>query len=188
MKSTQDRQWHVHDTALLWLMDSGLFGVRTDQKSVVLSKSMMIYMPAYMPHYEKLMGTLVDGWLVTIPIQYTSLLPTDFSVLEGTDLLVALCKRIVSWEKIEKHSADEARLAQVFLDELKNAREAAHLCIPFPKRASLRLIAKKIMSHPEDMNEVGHWAKTAGMSKRSFSRIFSEETGLCFVLWRQRVK
>jgi AraC-like DNA-binding protein len=32
------------------------------------------------------------------------------------------------------------------------------------------------------------WARSSGMSLRSFTRHFSEETGLAFTEWRQKVK
>lgn len=187
-RSIKDKDWHCHDTGLLWLMDSGLLGVRTDQQSVVIAKNTVIYMPPNMIHREKLMGSEVTGWFITIPVKHTGSLPKNFCVLETTALLIALFKRIASWDERKERTPAQERLTLALLDELQTAREADHLCIPFPKRASLRLIAKKIMSNPADMNEVGYWARIAGMSKRSFTRIFSEETGLNFVLWRQRVK
>jgi len=187
-KFDQDTPWHVHDTAVVSCLESGLMGVRTDHKTIVLSPGMMCYMPADISHLEKGMGTDIAGWYLTIPREQTHTLPKNSHVMELSDLLFALSKRIVSWGEAKIRTPSQERLVKAFLDELENSRKTHHLSIPFPERASLRLIAKKIMNRPEDMNTVSYWAKKAGMSKRSFTRRFSEEAGISFVLWRQRVK
>jgi AraC-like DNA-binding protein len=187
-KLTDDSAWHCHDTAILGFLESGLLGIRTKQESVVLAAGTISFIPPRTPHFEKAFGTAVSGWYVTIPENQCKSLPGHACTLELSDLLVALCKRIASWGDGKGRTNAQNRLTDTLLDEIRHARIAKGLSIPFPKKASLRAIAKRIMVKPQDMHRIGHWAKAAGMSRRSFTRHFSKETGLPFSHWRKRVK
>lgn len=187
-RSFTDTGWHCHNVGVLGFLETGLVAIKTEQESMVISAGMMIFIPANTPHLEQGMGTEMEGWFVCLPQNKIEFMPQKPCVLEASELFMNLCKRIISWGTTTVKTAAHDRLILTFLDELENSNEAKYLSIPLPATPGLLLVAKRIMSEPEDMNQINHWSKIAGMSRRSFTRYFSEETGLSFALWRQRVK
>jgi AraC-like DNA-binding protein len=179
---------HYHKMGVLGCIESGLMGIKSDRQSVVLAGSMMVFVPANTPHFEQGMGTDIFGWYLSLPEDRIKFMPSKICILEMSDLLSMLCKRIVSWGFIKNNSPAQRRLVLTFLDELESAKEARYINIPLPRHTGLYLVATKIIADSYDRSNIDYWAKTAGMSRRSFTRRFSEETGLSFVLWRQRTK
>lgn len=182
--------WHHHDMAVLGCMEAGIIGLRTDKESMVLSSGMMVFIPPFVAHNEVGMGTEVTGWYLCLPRDRISLMPKEISVLKMSDLLLHLCKKIVSWGPIKRSEKSPAqkRLVLTFLDELAEAATPDHLSIPLPATAALCLVASQILANPGDMETIDHWAQVAAMSRRSFTKYFHEETGVSFVRWRQLVK
>jgi AraC-like DNA-binding protein len=111
-------------------------------------------------------------------------------VIESSNLLIALCERIVSWgvARKDRDSGDRSRLVATFYDELEMARVADELPLPYPSTKRLRVAADKIIAGPNDRGSVATWAKFCGMSLRSFSALFAAETGMPFATWRQFIR
>lgn len=188
--SFKDTGWHHHDMAVLGCMEAGIIGLRTDKESMVLSSGMMVFVPAFVSHLEVGMGTDVTGWYLCLPKNRISFMPNEVCALRMSDLLLLLCKKIVSLGPI-KHSEKtpaQKRFVLTFLDELADAEKPEHLSIPLPRTAALCLVASQILSNPGDMETIDHWARVAAMSRRSFTKYFHEETGISFARWRQLVK
>lgn len=187
-KSFTNSGWHSHNMAVIGSIDSGLMGMRTQSESMVFSYGMIAFIPANLPHNEEGLGTEVIGWYLCLPKNRIGFMPNRICILESSELLLALCKRIVSWGEIKEKSETQKRLVTTFLDELHASKEIEHLRVPLPQHSGLHIVAKRIINDPNDMNTIDYWAKVAAMSRRSFTRYFYEETGLTFILWRQRVK
>lgn len=187
-KSFTESGWHRHNMAVLGALECGLMGLRTEKESMVVSSGTIVYMPVGLHHVEHGIGTDVRGWYLTLPADRIDFMPNKLCILEASELLLEMCKRIVSWGEIQEKTPTQKRLVTSFLDELQNTPEAEHLSIPFPAHSGLHIVAKRIINEPEDMNSIDYWAKAAGLSRRSFTRHFYEQTGLSFVLWRQRAK
>lgn len=186
----KDLGWHYHNMAIVGVVEAGIIGMRTEHGSFAISSRMLTYFPVNCPHYEEGMGSEVTGWYLCLPEDRTRLLPKHPCILEMSDLLLQLCKRIVSWGplKREEKTPEQKRLVLTFLDEIATAKPQHHLSIPYPQSSALCLVAKLILEKPEDMQTIDHWAQVAAMSRRSFTEHFRRETGLSFGDWRTRVK
>lgn len=189
-RSFKDLGWHYHNMAIVGVVEAGIIGMRTEHGSFAVSSRMLTYLPVDCPHFEEGMGSEVTGWYLCLPEDRTRLLPKEPCILEMSDLLLLLCKRIVSWGplKREEKSAEQKRLVLTFLDELIAAKTSHYLSIPYPQTSSLCLVAKLILEDPADMKTIDHWAQVAAMSRRSFTEYFRKETGLSFGDWRTKVK
>lgn len=187
-KSFTDSGWHQHNMGVLGSLESGIMGLRTEKESMVVSSGMIVYLPANTKHNEHGMGTEVTGWYICLPQERIEFMPKTICVLEQSDLLLALCNRVISWGEIKEKTQTQKRLVTTFLDELQTVEEAKYLSLPFPEHSGLHIVTKRLINEPEDMNSIDYWAKAAGLSRRSFTRHFYEQTGLSFVLWRQRAK
>jgi len=55
----------------------------------------------------------------------------------------------------------------------------------WPGDSRLRRIAEALLATPGDPRPAAEWARWAGLSSRSLSRLFGAETGMSFAQWRQ---
>ncbi|WP_426310585.1 helix-turn-helix domain-containing protein [Cellulosimicrobium sp. E-16] len=60
--------------------------------------------------------------------------------------------------------------------------------LPLPADPALRAVARAVIARPDDRRTLDEWAEGAGMSARTASRRFREETGTTFAQWRTTVR
>jgi AraC-like DNA-binding protein len=60
------------------------------------------------------------------------------------------------------------------------------LSLPLPSRAELANRCRAFLKAPMAHDAIEHWCEALGMSRRNFTRVFKQETGLSFVAWRQQ--
>jgi AraC-like DNA-binding protein len=75
----------------------------------------------------------------------------------------------------------------VLLDEM-HAASRAPLQLPLPQDARLLNIARALLNDPASLRSQRDWAVWAGLSPRTLSRRFLQETGISFALWRQQAR
>lgn len=76
-------------------------------------------------------------------------------------------------------------MLQVFMDEL---RYSSHLQdrLLLPKGKRMNMMARDILANPSNRKSINDWAAKTGISSRTISRHFSDETNMTFAQWRQR--
>lgn len=99
------------------------------------------------------------------------------------ELIVAACQVPLDYAA---NSRDE-RLMLLLLDELQ-ATSALPLHLPLPSHPGIRKVCQLLMKDPSDCQTTEQWARSAGMTPRTFQRTFGRETGLTFGQWRQQVR
>ncbi|MBV9784885.1 MAG: helix-turn-helix transcriptional regulator [Acidisphaera sp.] len=60
------------------------------------------------------------------------------------------------------------------------------LSLPLPIRPELAERCRAFLRQPHAHDAIEKWCTALGMSRRSFTRLFRQETGLSFVAWRQQ--
>ena len=55
-----------------------------------------------------------------------------------------------------------------------------------PSQRKLAELCREFMARPSAHLNIDHWADAAGLSRRSFTRMFRRETGLSLSTWRQQ--
>jgi len=187
-KSSFD-DWYTFETGILRYTSTGSLGFLTENELMQLVPGQMIYFPPLALRAAKCTSDNDSiGWRIFIPVEHTKKLPNSPCIFGVTELMAKLCERIVSWGPITQLSAAQERLVATFFDELYAARSVEHFHIPLPASLGLSLVAKKIIDAPQDRKQVKDWAKMSGMSLRSFTSQFAEETGMLFSAWRQRIR
>jgi AraC-like DNA-binding protein len=79
------------------------------------------------------------------------------------------------------------RICELIVDEIASL-PAEDLGLPLPRDARLERIARSLLDHPADSRTVDEWARWAGITARTLSRRFPQETGLTFTEWRHRAR
>lgn len=60
------------------------------------------------------------------------------------------------------------------------------LSLPYPAHSALATRCHKFAQQPNAHETIDEWSSALGMSRRAFTRLFKQETGLSFVAWRQQ--
>ncbi len=184
----QKISFSVHEAGLFVYLDSGRFGVRSEKYSSVFHSKSALYVPPRTPYIVHNLGAGPTGWFVSLPEFLCKALPENIVGLDALDLLIALGRKIASWGRIEAHRGSQQAYVTAFLQELNETKTSLPTALRLPQSAQLLSIAEKLVACPGDMNNITYWAKQAGMSRRSFTRAYSIETGLPFSTWRRRLK
>ncbi|MDW7602170.1 AraC family transcriptional regulator, partial [Stenotrophomonas maltophilia] len=99
----------------------------------------------------------------------------------------ALAERICEWPLGYDTTPERQHIIEVLLDEIRTApRQRMHLPMPHDRR--LLKIASQLLADPSDERSLAEWAHWAGLSPRSLTRHFRDETTLSFAQWRQQAR
>jgi AraC-like DNA-binding protein len=60
------------------------------------------------------------------------------------------------------------------------------LSLPFPRHQDLEELCQAFLRCPHAHDAIDDWCSALGMSRRSFTRLFRQQTGISFVAWRQQ--
>lgn len=178
--------WHTHGRAQLICVESGLLTTRTRHGTWSLAPGSAGWMPAAEPHTVAIDGPL-RGWGMVLAPALCRDLPADPCVIGISPLLQAVALRVCDWPIADAASAPQQHLIEVLLDEIRAApRQRMHL--PMPRDRRLLKIASQLLAEPADDRSLAQWAAWAGLSTRSLTRHFREETTLSFAHWRQQAR
>ncbi|MEA9481866.1 helix-turn-helix transcriptional regulator [Xanthomonas campestris] len=182
--------WHAHMRGQLMYVEQGVLTVHTEHGTSSLPPGCAGWMPPGQQHTVELAGPL-RGWGVVVRPDACSGLPARSGVIRLSGLAREVIMRAASWPLSEMlgEPVDPARqrLAAVLLDELCQA-PIEHLHLPMPADRRLLRIARQLLDTPADPRPLEAWATWGGLSPRSLSRHFRDETGLSFAQWRQQAR
>jgi len=178
--------WHSHVRAQLICVESGLLTTRTRHGAWSLAPGSAGWMPAGEPHTVCIDGPL-RGWGVVLAPSACRDLPQDPCVIAISSLLQAVAQRVCEWPLSGPSDDRHRHVLEVLLDEIRAApRQRMHL--PMPRDRRLLRIASQLLADPANARSLAEWARRAGLSTRSLSRHFREETTLSFAQWRQQAR
>jgi AraC-like DNA-binding protein len=110
--------------------------------------------------------------------------PNAPTVLRLTSLMHEILDRMRQWPQNKPLTDQERRLLEVFIDEVQAARpEPLRLIMPVHRQLSI--MASRIADDPADRTSIEEWGHRLGMSGRTITRKFREETGSSVSEWRQ---
>lgn len=79
----------------------------------------------------------------------------------------------------------EAKIMALIMEEVRLA-PMRPLCVPMPRHPVLAECCRKYLKEPSLQESIDGWSNDLGTSRRTFTRLFRQETGLSFGEWRRR--
>jgi AraC-like DNA-binding protein len=180
--SALEAKWHEHAAGQFILVEAGISNLRTELGSWIIPTRRVGWVPPRLRHASRSSGR-GRGWVLRAPVTLSRKLPGHVCVLRASALLVAALERIARGQP-SAQSALRRLLWRIVELELREATPEA-LLVPMPSDSRLRATAEVLLAHPNIGADVGRAAARSGMSTRSFTRRFREETGLSFASWRR---
>lgn len=179
-------QAHHHLEGQLFFLISGLVIINVGESSWVMPPGAIGWVPPNCVHSAHSYGPTA-GYSSYFSPQLCRHLPEQPAVMKSSDLIPPLIARIAELDPTQPRTPPQQRLIDVLLDELQVAPNEP-LRLPFPADRRLAAIAHALMDQVADNRDLPAWARWAGISARSISRKFVEETGMTFAQWRQMAR
>lgn len=173
---------HSHEYCQLICADSGLVRITTAFGSWTVPPQRAVWVPAKIEH-EVLAVGLAEMRTVCIFPEAVPWLSPKCMVVEVSSLLRALINELNHIKLGYPAAGRRARLVDVFLDQL-DFKPLATLHLPLPTDKRIQGIVDALLADPSDRRTLSEWAKVAGGSSRTLSRLFQKETGMSFRDWR----
>ncbi|MFM2477520.1 AraC family transcriptional regulator [Celerinatantimonas sp. MCCC 1A17872] len=179
--------WHFHPWGQFSYAATGVLTVLTRSARYVAPPQYAIWVPARVPHQvlslgpAKMRSLYIDEkaldrfrWLEPQVLEVTNLL---------RELIMQFCRQRADWPL----HGPEHRIAQVLIDQL-NELKAARMQLPLPEDRRLQALCERVQNNPSDQSTMEQLASQVGISARSVSRLFHQQTGMSFRQWRQRLR
>jgi AraC-like DNA-binding protein len=127
-----------------------------------------------------------SGWLVFIAESVCGTFPAQPCTVIVSGLLREAILRAAAWRDGILNE-EQTHIATVICDEIR-CLPRARPGLPLPTDQRLLRITREIADNPADNRRLEDWAHWGGISTRTLSRRFIDETGFSFTEWRQRVR
>lgn len=177
---------HSHARAQLVYAVSGVLTVETGNGSWLVPPQQAVWVPADIAHEVRAPNPVAMRNLYLHPDVVRDL-PDECCVIAVSGLLRELILRAVEITGEFPPRPVESRICLMILDELRVAKpEPLHLPLPHDRR--VKAVTEALTADPGDRRPLAGWARVAGASERTLARLFVQETGLTFAVWRRRLR
>ncbi len=175
---------HKHARSQLVYADRGVMTVGTEQGRWVVPPGRGVWIPGGVVH-ELRMIAQVETITIWIDPAMVKDLPRSCQVLEISALVRSLLHEAVEIAPEYDTDGRDGHLMALLLHELRNLA-LLPLCLPFPKDVRLAERCQHFLKGPKSSETIDQWCSDLGMSRRAFTRLFRNETGMSFSIWRQQ--
>lgn len=173
---------HQHQQGQIYLLNAGMIRLKAAHLHFAITPHRVGWLPPMCEHEAVAWGK-VSGWSLYLPASLCSRLPRDVCVLETNTLIEALIERVGTYPETLKFSDRQNKIVDVLLDELCLAKSDS-LILPLPQDPRLLKITQALLADLASIYSQVEWAAFAGLSVRTLSRHFLDETGMSFSRWK----
>ncbi|MEO7240759.1 MAG: helix-turn-helix transcriptional regulator [Sphingomicrobium sp.] len=177
---------HSHSRAQLLYASSGVMSVIIESASFVIPPQRALWIPAGTAHEVGSRGHLSLRTLY-FDRSVHDLGEGSCRVIEVSDFLKALILEVAHFGSDYDFAGREGRIIGLLLEEIEAMPNAPYHA-PMPRDARLLRVCRAILDDPSDQRDLDDWASVAGMGRRTFTRLFKQETGMGLATWRQQVR
>jgi AraC-like DNA-binding protein len=168
----------------------GMLTVHTDAGLWVVPAHQAVWIPAGTRHSVEIAGGVAMRALYlsdALGRAVHARLPAACRVVEISPLLREVLRRAMRLQTLDRHTAEERHLLDVLLDEI-TILPLVPLDLPMPRDARAVRAAALIRAEPAARHGLAEVARASAASARTLERLFRDETGLPFGVWKQRAR
>jgi AraC-like DNA-binding protein len=177
---------HAHKRHQLLYAATGVVKVITPEGSWVVPPRRALWIPAGVMHEVEMDGAVsTRSAYVRREAAIAGRLWTHCQVIAVSPLLHELLQAAVDLPAEYALDSRDGRIMALLLDEIA-AMPPLALNTPLPADPRLHRLCRSLLDTPALDVDIDAMAHKAGMSRRSFTRLFREQTGMSFAAWRQQ--
>jgi len=177
---------HSHNRTQVLYARSGVMSVVTEHSTFAVPPQRALWMAAGIAHEVSCRS---DVSLRTLYIDPAAVDPVENGcrLIEVSDFLQALIIEVVNFEISQNVSERERLIVRLLLNELWNMPSAPYQ-VRMPTDERLSRACQVITENPANNASLDELAEVACISRRTFTRLFRQETGMSFAVWRQQMR
>lgn len=177
---------HRHARGQFAYAARGAISVHTQQGNWLVPPQRACWVPAELVHGMRMHGAVtMHNVFIDAGAIAGMRLPSHCQVLDASPLLRQLLAEAVHADALYVEDSRAGRLMALLLDEIA-AMAPLPLSAPLPRDARLARLCTQLLQQPSLDIGLDAVAAQAGMSRRTFTRHFRDQTGLGFAQWRQQ--
>src|SRR5918993_84685 len=170
---------HSHKRGQLIYAIRGVLVCTTHEATFVVPPQRALWVPAGVVHEARTRGHVSLRTLYLDESSIATGLPPGCMTIEVSSLLRELIVEATRIPIEYEYDSRDGRVMSLIVDEIRSA-PTTPLHVPMPRHAQLVRICHAILKDPAQNDLLDGWAIAAGMSRRTFTRIFRQETGVTF--------
>jgi len=177
---------HSHQRAQLLYARSGVMSVVTSESTYAVPPQRALLMAAGIKHEVSCRS---DVSLRTLYIDPSAIDKAEdhCRLIEVSDLLQALIIEIVNFNISLPPDNRQQLIVQLLLKEVWDMPHAPYH-VRMPRDERLSKACQAVTNNPADDATLDEMARKAFMSRRTFTRLFKQDTGMSYAVWRQQMR
>jgi AraC-like DNA-binding protein/quercetin dioxygenase-like cupin family protein len=177
---------HRHKRGQCLYAITGVLTVTTIEGTWVVPTRRALWIPPGMEHTVHMGGPTTTCSAYLLPETAANAgLPEHCTVISVSPLLHTLLSEAVDLPAEYALGSRDDRLMRLLVDEIARM-PTLPLNTPLPQDQRLVRLCQALIQSPSLEIDIDTMAHKAGMSRRSFTRLFREQTGMSFSSWRQQ--
>ncbi len=177
---------HSHPRAQLLYATAGLMVATTEDGTWAVPAGHALLIPPGVAHDVAMHGAVAmrTAYLATTALAAPA---SVCRVLRVSALLNAALVALADEPVLYDAAGRGGHLAALILDEIARAPDTP-FTLPLPRDTRLRRLCRELIDNPGLTHDIDAWADQIGVSRRTLTRRFRDETALSFGAWRRRVR
>jgi AraC-like DNA-binding protein len=177
---------HRHKRGQCLYAVTGVLTVTTSEGSWVVPPYRALWIPAGVTHAVQMGGLTSTRSAYVLPdVAHKAGLPSRCTVISVSPLLHALLSEAVDLPAEYVLGSRDDYLMRLLVEEIARM-PALPLNTPLPQDPRLVPLCRALLQAPSLDVDIDRMARNADMSRRSFTRLFREQTGMSFSDWRHQ--
>ncbi|NIF34676.1 helix-turn-helix transcriptional regulator [Enterobacter sp. Cy-643] len=177
---------HSHERGQFAYAASGVISVETPAGNWAVPPQCAIWVPGGLVHAMQMRGPVImlNGYISNTAAHRLGL-PQSSQVFGVSTLLRELLAQAISLADVIQPEGRGQSLLDLLLYEIASM-PGLSLNAPLPDEPRLQAACRAFLRAPSLETSVDDMATRVGMSRRTFTRQFRQQTGISFVAWRQQ--
>jgi AraC-like DNA-binding protein len=175
---------HRHRRSQLLFAEWGTMLVQTADGAWMVPTHQGIWIPASVSHSITMLSRVATR-SVYLEGSVAKGMATQCQVVGISPLLRQLLIEAVDLPSEYDPHGRAGKIMSLLVDEI-HAAPVLPLSLPLPNHARLAQRCQRFLAHPTAQDTLALWARELGLGRRTFTRLFRQQTGLSFSAWQRR--
>jgi AraC-like DNA-binding protein len=178
---------HSHRRAQLVYAEKGVMEINAADRLWFVPPQRIFWIPSNIRHSMTAFTRVKTLSFFIDPDFLIPEMPKIPKVLNVTALLRELLIRASAINPLYSENGKDGAIMELVIKEM-NWNETDPFTVSWPRDPRLKIICSGLKESPDDSRTLAEWGDVVGASPRTLSRLFIDETGLPFSLWRQHIR